>query len=445
MDIGMSHVRPLAIPLMVAALAGCQRTPKPVEPVPPPGLPATLPLFRPTGADRENMPAIVRANNAFALALYQLLRTRPGNLLVSPACLSTGLAFIHTGARGETAQQIARVLHLPDGLAQADHAYAALVQDLNADAEDRSYQIRLANATWVQKGYPLLDSYRTTLKEVFALDGNRVDFSGRPDEACRVINAWTESRTGGKIAGMLRPADLPPRTRLVLTNALYLRANWRKRFRRELTRPDAFHVAPDETVEVPMMNDHSYSIVHGYFDGGSFQALELPCGSGGELAMVVLLPRKNDGLAALEAALTPEALDSWWSRFRRPEEIIVALPKYRIRADVTLNHLLSELGMPLAFDSQADFSGINGKSRDLFLSEARHATLLDVHEEGIEAAAAMDAISPDAFGEEAPVFRADHPFVFLIRDTRSGCIVFLGRVVNPLTQTYEMSVSEKGR
>ena len=192
------------------------------------------------------------------------------------------------------------------------------------------------------------------------------------------------------------------------------------------------------------MNDHSHSIVHGYYDGGSFQALELPCGSGGELAMVVLLPRENDGLAELETALTPEALDSWWPRFRRPEEIIIALPKYRIHADLALKRLLTELGMPLAFGGQADFSGINGKSRDLFLSAARHATFLDVHEEGIEAAAAMDALSPDAYGEEPPTFRADHPFVFLIRDTRSGCILFLGRVVNPLNQTYELSISEDG-
>lgn len=444
MGIGVSRVRSLAIPLMIAAFAGCQRTPEPVRPVPPPGQPATLPLFRPTGGDREKMPAIVRANNAFAVALYQRLRTRPGNLLVSPASLSAGLALIHAGARGETAGQIARVLHLPDGLARTDHAFAALIQDLNTDAEDRSYQIRLAGAIWVQEGYQLLAPYRATLKDVFALDDTRVDFSGRPDEACRVINAWTETRTGGKIAGMLRSADLPPRTRLVLTNGLYLRGNWRKRFPRELTRQDGFHVAPGVTVDVPMMNDHSHSIVHGYYDGGSFQALELPCGSGGELAMVVLLPRENEGLAELETALTPEALDSWWPRFRQPEEIIIALPKYRIRADLALKRLLTELGMPLAFGDQADFSGVNGKSRDLFLSAARHATFLDVHEEGIEAAAAMDALSPDAYGEEPPTFRADHPFVFLIRDTRSGCILFLGRVVNPLNQTYESSISEDG-
>ena len=445
MDVFTTRVRLLAIPVMIAAFAGCQRTPKPVSQVPPPRLPARPPLVWPTKSDRENLPAIIRANNAFALALYQRLRTGPGNLLVSPACLSAGLALIHAGAEGETARQIALVLHLPAGLAAADRAYAALIQDLSALARDRSYQIRSANAVWIKEGYSLLDSYRATLKDVFALDGDRVGFPGRPEEACRLINAWTESQTGGKIGGMLRPADLPARTRLILTNALDFRANWKQKFERERTVQAAFHVAPDETIDVPMMNDHSHVIVHGYYDGGSFQALELPLGSGGEFAMVVLLPRKHDALADLEATLKPETLDSWQPRFRRPEEIIIALPKYRIRAEATLNRPLAELGMSLAFEPEADFSGMNGKSHDLFLHAARHATFLDVNEEGIEAASAMDAPFPDAFGEEPPVFRADHPFVFLIRDTRSGCILFVGRVVNPLEQTYEMSISKKGR
>ena len=292
-------------------------------------------LVRPANVGREHVPALVRANNAFALALYQRLRTRPGNLVVSPAALSAGLTLVHAGARGETARQIARVLHLPDGFDRLDGAHATLAHELNDDGEDRSFQIRLANAVWVQNDYPLLDAYRATLHDVLALPDEPVDFAGHPDEACRVINAWTERRTGGRIAGMLRPDDLPPHTRLISTSALYFRANWQRPFQKELTGPAPFRLASGETVDVPTMNTHSYSMAHGYFDGGSFQALALPCGTRGEFAMVVLLPRKIDGLAELEAALTPEALDSWWPRFREPEEIIIALPKYRVRGDVS--------------------------------------------------------------------------------------------------------------
>ncbi|WP_435020096.1 serpin family protein [Tundrisphaera sp. TA3] len=437
--------RSLALLLTVAALAGCERSRKPVAIIPPPAAPASLPLFRPAIEAREDLPAIVRANNAFAVSLYQKLRDRPGNLLVSPACLSAGLALLHAGARGETAEQIARVLHLPGNLAHPDRAHAALIRALNADAEDRSYQIRLANAAWIQEGQPLLDSYRSTVEDVFAAGCDRVDFTGHPAEACRTINAWTESRTGGKLAGMLRPADLPSRTRLVLTTGLFLRANWRRQFHRESTRPESFRVSAAESIDAPMMHDHSYSSIQGYFDGGTFQALDLPCGTRGEFAMTVLLPREVDGLADLEASLTPEALASWWPRFRRPEEIIIALPKYRIRADLMLAPLLSALGMPAAFaEGRADFSGIDGKGSDLYLAAARHATLLDVNEEGIEAAAVTHFINPDAFGEEPPVIRADHPFLFLIRDTRSGCVIFLGRVANPLDQGGTGAGSEEG-
>jgi serpin B len=388
-------------------------------------------------AGRAGMSPTVRANNAFAIALYRRLQRRPGNLLISPACLSAGLVLLHTGARGETARQISRVLHLPESGAGAAGSRAAFMNDLNAHSADDSYEIRSAAGIWMQTGYPVLNAFRASLKDMFAIDVAPVDFFGNPIQACDVINTWTETCTHGKIRGMLQPADLPPRTRLVLTSALYMRASWRDRFRREHTRREPFHVSPRVTVEVPMMNTTSYLIIQRYYDGGSFQGLRMPCGSDGELAMTVLLPRNRDGLAELEASLTAEALEAWWPRFRKPEEIIVALPKFRIRANLMLNGPLSELGMRSAFEGDADFSGINGKTRDLFLSAVRQSTYLDVQEEGIEAAAAIDAISPDAFGEEPPVFRADHPFLFLVTDTRTGCILFLGRVVNPLQQNYD--------
>jgi serine protease inhibitor len=434
------QARLLASVVILTALAGCQGTSNSIEPVPQKSrFVVPLPSVRPTSAEREDVVAIARANNAFAVSLYHHARKQPGNLLVSPACLAGGLAAVQLGARGETAKQIGRVIRLPDGLAPDDRAYRTLIQELNADAEDRSYQIRSANGVWIQQGYSVLDSYRAALKGVVATEINLVDFSGRPNEACRVVNTWVGSHTGGKITDILQPDNLPARTRLILTSCLYFRANWRKRFSTELTVLDAFHVAENQTVTVPMMNDHSYSVIHGYFDAGWFQALELPCGSAGEFAMVLLLPRKVDDLTDLETAMTTDTLDSWWPRFKRPDSIIIALPKFRIRANAMLKDLLSELGMPLAFASQADFSAINGKNRDLFLSAASHAAFVDVHEEGIEAAAAAAAISPDSFGEETPEFRADRPFVFLIRNTQSNRIVFLGRVVNPQNQTYELS------
>ena len=414
--------------LALAALVGCRREP-PAE-RPSPSLPA-LPPPSPTAARSGDLPAVVRANNAFAVALYHRLRSGTGNLLVSPACLSAGLALVHAGARGETARQIGRVLRWPDDSPRLDASYAALIRGLDADGDGKVWQARLACAPWVQDGYPLLDAYRDRLRDVFGVEPRRVDFAGHRVESCRVINAWTAARTGGKIGAVLRPGDLPERPRLVLTSALYFRANWRDAFPRKSTRDAPFRLSGGRSVDVPTMNAHSYNLGHPYYDGGTFQALQLPCGREEEFAMVVLLPREADGLAGLEAGLTLESLDAIWPRFRRPEEIIVALPRYQIRAEMALKAPLAGLGMPLAFAPEADFSGINGKSGDLFLADVSHATFVDVNEEGIEAAAAMHGISPDSFGDEPPVFRADHPFLFLIRDNRSGCILFLGRVVDP--------------
>ncbi len=410
--------------LALAALVGCRREP-----------PAEGPGPRPTGpppaARFGDLAAVDRANNGFAVALYHRLRSRSGNLLVSPASLSSGLALAQSGARGETARQVGRVLRWPDDPTRLELASAALIRGLNADGDGGAWQSRLASALWVQDGYPLLDAYQARLKEVFGLEPGRVDFAGHREESCRTINDWTATRTGGKIAEVVRPGDLPERTRLVLTTALYFRANWRDAFRREFTRDAPFRLADGTSVDVPTMNDHSYTITYGYHDGETFRALQLPCGRDEEFAMVVLLPKEADGLPTLEAALTSEMLDAIGPKLRRPEEIIIAVPRYKIRAEMSMSSLLSDLGMPLAFAPEADFSGINGKSGDLFLAGVEHATFIEVNEEGIEAAAAMHAIHPDAFGDEPPVFRADHPFLFLIRDTRSGVILFLGRVVDP--------------
>jgi serpin B len=163
-----------------------------------------LPLHRPDRADRTALPGVVQANNAFALDLYHRLRSEPGNLLVSPACLTAGLGLLRAGARGETATELDRVLHRTVTL--PDRPLATLIQDLNADGQDNAFQIRLANTIWVPRNYTLLDDYRAALRDVFAIDDDRrVDFDGHPDEAARAINAWVSKRTAGKITGVISP------------------------------------------------------------------------------------------------------------------------------------------------------------------------------------------------------------------------------------------------
>jgi serpin B len=226
---------------------------------------------------------------------------------------------------------------------------------------------------------------------------------------------------------LLQPPHPRADTSLVLTNATYFKGDWASPFPKAATKDEVFTVTEDKRVGVPMM--HRTGRLN-YLDGGDFQALELPY-AGNDLAMVVLLPKKVDGLDEFERSLTAGSLADRLAKLR-PRRVEVALPRFRMESGFELQSVLSAMGMPAAF-GDADFSGINGR-RDLFISAVIHKAFVDVNEEGTEAAAATAVLMPRAAAvrpEPAVVFRADHPFAFLIRHDRSGSLLFLGRVINP--------------
>jgi serpin B len=369
---------------------------------------------------------VVEGNNRFAFDLYGRLRHRPGNLFFSPHSLSTTLAMTYAGARGETAQQMAATLHFSLPPADLHPAFAALDRQLN-DGKGRRYKLAVANALWGQEGEPFLPDFLRLLAENYGAGLRRVDFLSVA-QARRTINSWVEEQTGGKIKDLLQPPVPGPDTSLVLTNAIYFKGDWTSPFPKGATKDEMFTVTEDKGVPVPMMHRTGRL---GYLDGGDFQALELPY-AGDDLAMIVLLPKKADGLAEFEQSLTTERLSAWLARLR-PHRVDVALPRFKVESRFELEKVLPEMGMPLALTPSADFSGMNGK-RDLFISAVIHKAFADVNEEGTEAAAATAVVITRAMAaapEPAVVFRADHPFAFLIRHNRSGSLLFLGRVVNP--------------
>jgi len=254
-----------------------------------------------------------------------------------------------------------------------------------------------------------------------------VDFVQAPDAARQIINHWVEEQTKNKIKDLIQPGILKPTTRLVLTNAIYYKAPWQTPFHEALTQPEEFQIAADQKVKVPMMHETAGLK---FLDGGNFQLLDMPY-KGRQQSMVVLLPKKTDGLAELEKTLTAQNLVSWLAKSQQ-QQVRVAFPKFKFTREFELNKKLAQMGMPLAFSSKADFSGMVGR-KDLYISNVIHKAFVDVHEKGTEAAAAtavvMDRLSaPPAVLQE---FKADHPFVFVIRDNRTGSILFLGRVSNP--------------
>jgi serpin B len=380
-----------------------------------------------TDADRA---VVVEGNNAFAVALYHQLSHQAGNLFFSPESISTALAMAYAGARGNTASEMAKALHftLPPG--QLHPAMGALLRDLNAAHSD--YQLNVANALWAQQGYTFLDQFLDLLKGDYGAGLQQVDFKGAPEAARSTINQWVEQKTQDKIKDLLAPGAVRPDTRLVLTNAIYFKGNWQTQFDKAQTRNEDFYLSQTKSAAAPLMHREGS---FGYFDGGTFQVLEIPYKSNA-LSLIVVLPKERSGLPGLEDSMTASNMQQWLSQVAPVPKVIVTIPKFKSTQEFELSTALRALGMPQAFGADADFSGMTGK-RDFAISAVIHKAFVDVNEEGTEAAAAtavtMRALAMRAPGPPPPVFRADHPFIFFIRDNGSRSILFLGRMTDPTT------------
>ncbi|HTV15530.1 MAG TPA: serpin family protein [Acidobacteriaceae bacterium] len=380
--------------------------------------------------------ALTKGNNAFAVELYGRLRAHPGNLFFSPESISTAFAMAYAGARGETAAQMAQVFHFTLPPDQLHPAMGALLAAMNTQHQD--YELRVADALWAQQDAHFLPGYLKLMQDDYGAGLRRVDFVSSPEVVRGTINRWVEQETNNRIQNLIGPGVLTPATRMVLTNAIYFKGTWLKPFEKGVTQDEDFYLSASQPVKTPLMHRNGGYL---YYDGGTFQELELPYKSGDkgdELAMVVLLPKDKDGLAALEEQFTAAAAAEWIDRLEPVERVILTLPRFTMTQQLELSGTLAAMGMPQAFTGSADFSGMTGK-REFTISAAIHKAFIDVNEQGTEAAAATSTVMmATAMRMPVPepppiVFRVDHPFLFMIRDTRTGEILFLGRVEDPRT------------
>jgi serpin B len=371
--------------------------------------------------------AVAEDNNRFAFDLYARLRAgQPHNLFLSPASLSTALAMTYAGARGQTAEQMAQVLHFRLPRAKLDQAFGDLRRSWDVQGKERGYRLSVANRLWGQQGFNFLPGFLAATREHYGAELAQVDFARQAEQARHRINAWVEEQTQGKIRGLLEPDVLDAMTRLVLTNAIYFKGEWTKPFPKKATQAALFHVSAREQTDAPLMylmGDFRY------WAGDGLKVLELPYGNG-DLGMLVLLPDAIEGLSTLEAKLTAANLSRWQSGLRK-QKVRVYLPRFKLTSQFQLAEVLKGMGMPRAFmPGQADLTGMSSEE-ELFLSAVIHKAFVDVNEEGTEAAAATGVVVGRlAAIAEPAVFRADHPFVFLIRDSQTGSVLFLGRLVN---------------
>ncbi len=392
-----------------------------------------------TAKENTNQKYVVKGNNEFAFDLYAKLRGTEGNLFFSPYSISTALVLAYCGARGQTEAEMATVLHLPtapgktaalkDTIEQIrfHSAFGKIIKDLNSRGEKGGYELSIANALWGQKKYGFLKDYLELIETNYGGKLNQVDFIRTAESTRKTINRWVEKKTNNKIKNLIQKGVLNSMTRLVLTNAVYFKGNWARQFKKDNTKDAPFTLVDGKKVDAAMMNQKAE---FGYMETGNFQGLELPYVDD-ELSMIIMLPKEYNGLDELEKTLTVENLTKWLSTLYK-REVVVSVPKFKMTSQFGLASVLKSMGMTDAFSSNANFSGINGK-RDLFISAVIHKAYVDVNEEGTEAAAATAVtIRAVSIGpSRIPVFRADHPFMFLIRDNHSGSILFIGRVMNP--------------
>lgn len=380
-----------------------------------------------SSAPAADQAALAQGNNAFAVDLYSHLRTQPGNLFFSPESISTAFSMAYAGARGQTATQIQQVFHFTLPPERLHPAMGALLRSMNGPHPH--YELHVADALWAEQDETFLPDYLKLMQDDYGAGLQRVDFLHASEAVRGQINNWVAQETNNRIQNLIGPGALTPQTRLVLTNAIYFKGSWQAPFLADDTMTENFYLSAKQTVKTPLM--HRTGDYY-YFDGGSFQALELPY-NGSELAMVVLLPKQKDGLPALEKQFTAAAVNTWIDKLELADKVVLTLPRFTMTQQFELSSALSAMGMPQAFSSQADFSGMTGKP-GFTISAAIHKAFVEVNEQGTEAAAATGMIMvATAMRDEPPpiVFRADHPFLFLIRDLQSGEILFLGRLENP--------------
>ena len=428
-------MRQLVFPLALSLACGACHPPlpetSPAIHTPPTSQPALTYHDIMGSLSSDGIKGLARSDNAFGLDLFAKIRTQKGNLSLSPLSLATALTMTWAGARGETAEQMKNVLHQSGTIEQTldlNGKLLAIYQN-----PELNLTLRIANRLFVEKAYAVKPSYTDIMGTTFGAPLEQVDFRHDFDASRQHINAWISSVTQERIKDLIPQNGLDANTRLVLTDAIYFLGGWRLPFSKQLTAAAPFHLTASESHDAVTMHQAD---LFDFAATDGVKLLEMPY-VGGAMAMTLVLPDQVDGLDSVEARLSLTTLDAWIGVLATCR-VDIALPKFEIDpADsLALEDTLEALGMPFAFDpKKADFTGIATPS--LYIDKVFQKTFVKLDEKGTEAVAATAVRAGkkrSARAEPPPPkveFRADHPFLFFLRDVRSGMILFMGRVTDP--------------
>eukprot|EP00058_Branchiostoma_floridae_P014655 XP_002600143.1 hypothetical protein BRAFLDRAFT_66651 [Branchiostoma floridae] len=378
---------------------------------------------------KSSLSSLVEANSAFALGLFRrLCDSTDGNIVFSPLSISAAMAMTYIGARGNTRYQMERILrfHYFQNEDDLHSTFSAIEDVISTSGREADYTFVQANRLFGQAGMSFRHDFLMDTSRHYHSSLATVEFSD--EEMARLaINSWVAGRTGGKVKGVIPQGLLKPLTKLVLVNAVYFAGKWRTEFDPQLINMADFFIGPERAVKVPIMQ------LSGEFNVTEDPSLdcavvELPY-SGNEIVMDIVLPNQRDGLERLQGQLTRRALNRIFRRYL-PLEGSVLLPKFHLTEEFSLKAQLTAMGMDDLFSqNRADLSGMTGQP-GMHVSDALHKAVIEVSEEGTDGAAAPAAAITDR-SRRGFEFRADHPFLFLIRDKRTGSVLFLGRLVDP--------------
>ena len=391
--------------------------------------PTQPPRVNAVNATEKGIRTVVNDTNTFAVSMYHELENSRGNVFFSPYSIYSAMAIVYEGAEGNTEKQLQEKIPFPEK-AILEPNFAAIYNRINNASKD--YTLRTGNALWIQKGFPINSNYQQRVEEYYGAKAALVDFKNQPVKSVQTINDFISKQTNGRIPEILDPTDPAVRDyKLVITNAIYFKGTWKYKFNPKDTKEQNFYVSKDKTVKVQMMHMYPEHTEFNYADLGFAQVLELPYK--GELSMVIILPNKtNTTIQDVENRMTPKTLDTWLSSMHENSHFdVIAIPKFEFMTSYSLNKNFMDMGITDLFSDAADLKGIS--SKPLKVDEIIHKAYVKVDEEGTEAAAAtavtvgLTAVAPRYHVD----FVADHPFIFLIRDNKTGAILFMGKVVDP--------------
>ena len=368
-------------------------------------------------------------DNSFGFDLYQSVKNSKNNVFFSPYSVLSALAMTYEGARGNTALQMQKTLGLSVDIKKVRSNFLSLYTELNK--KDKPYQLSTANALWAQNNYPFVKSYINVISRYYHGKANNLNFKANPEKSRLIINKWVEDNTNNKIKDLLARGMITKMTTLVITNAIYFKSNWKDKFDEKQTREEPFELSSLKTIQAPTMHR---TADYNYAETVNAQILELDY-AGDELSMIIILPKGS--ISRVERMLNEEKLNLYKSMMKK-EKVVLSLPKFKFEATYSLADKLKKMGITDAFDAtKSDFTGMS-KTGELFISDVIHKAFVEVAEYGTEAAAATAVVimrtSMPIKPEKTIIFKADHPFIFVIAQKDTGNILFMGRVNDPTKQ-----------